>query len=220
MDLDLIFKNNWRTLLAPYIESQEFTDHMNWLANEYNTKKVYPHQTLIFKAFNMCAPENLRVVWIGLDPYPGGQATGIAMGVKFAARYPPTLQIIEREHNRDLDKDGLDLSFMKYANKILFLNTALTLEAKKTKSHWNEWQPFTRYVLNTINEKCLHTLFILLGSQAQSYGPLITNETHFVLSLPHPMREVYSPGCGFIGSGLFSIINNHVKTYYNEEPIY
>lgn len=220
MNLDLIFKNNWRYYLAPYIESQEFTNHLNWLASEYATKKIYPKQNLIFKAFNMCDTKNLRVVWLGLDPYPGGEATGIAMGVKDTTSYPPTLQIIEKEHNRDLNKDGLDLSFEKYADRILFLNTALTIEAGKTKSHWKEWQPFTRNVITTINEKSLHVLFVLLGTQAQSYGPLITNETHFVLSLPHPMREVYSPGCGFNGSGLFTIINNHVKTYYNEDPIY
>ena len=222
MDFSKIFTNNWRFLLEPYLNTPEFIAHMQWIESEYKSDRViYPEGRKVFRAFNLCQPEKVRVVWLGLDPYPNENATGLSMAVPpNTIKFPPTLQKLEFEYNNDLGHDGMDLTFVSYADRILFLNTALTVEYGRTKSHWKEWQPFTEFVLKTINEKCNNLLFVLLGNEAKSYEHLIDKRIHKILALPHPVAEVYKPGIGFLGSKLFTKINTHVKDYFQESNIF
>lgn len=215
MDYKKIFKNDWYHTLDVIINTEEFKNHMDWLQTEYKTKTVYPASTKIFRAFNKCEPNNLQVVWLGLDPYINGEATGLSFGVPpETVKFPPTLRIIENEYITDLGRDDLDLSFETYSKHILFLNTALTVLKGETKSHWQQWQFFTEAVISIINNEHRNVLFVLLGKEAENYAKFIDTKNHTILSLPHPMAEVYKPGIGFKNSRLFTKINEHAFKYF------
>ena len=55
-----------------------------------------PAYTNIFKAFNLCSYDSLKVVMIGQDPYPQeGVATGILFGNKEGTELSPSLKIVK-----------------------------------------------------------------------------------------------------------------------------
>ena len=56
----------------------------------------------IFRAFDMCDPDNLKVVIIGQDPYHGpGQANGLCFSVGDGVPFPPSLVNIFKEVHDD-----------------------------------------------------------------------------------------------------------------------
>ena len=62
---------------------------------------IFPPQPL--RALALTAPEDVRVVILGQDPYHGrGQAEGLAFSVAPGVRLPPSLQNIFKEIQRDL----------------------------------------------------------------------------------------------------------------------
>ena len=59
---------------------------------------MYPAPKNIFRAFDLCPFEKVKVVILGQDPYHGtGQANGLAFAVNDGTRLPPSLQNIYKE---------------------------------------------------------------------------------------------------------------------------
>jgi uracil-DNA glycosylase len=90
----------------------------------------------------LTAPEDVRVVILGQDPYHGrGQAEGLAFSVASGVRLPPSLQNIFKEMQRDLGAPFPPFpqpggSLVKWAqNGVLLLNTCLTVEEGQAASH-------------------------------------------------------------------------------------
>ena len=66
-------------------------------------KKIYPLEKEIFKAFELTAPENTKVVILGQDPYHNfNQANGLCFSVKEKQLLPPSLKNIFKELEDDL----------------------------------------------------------------------------------------------------------------------
>ena len=62
------------------------------------TQTVYPKSENIFRAFNKCPFEKVKVVIIGQDPYHGeGQADGLCFSVNDNVKLPPSLKNIFKE---------------------------------------------------------------------------------------------------------------------------
>ena len=98
----------------------------------------YPPAADIFKAFEVCEPENVRCIIIGQDPYHGhGQANGLAFSVAKNQPIPPSLKNIFKEYSADLDVESPihgDLSSWA-SNGVFLINTALSVRAKAAGSH-------------------------------------------------------------------------------------
>lgn len=81
------FEANWWIKLKPFIESDTFRHIGSTLQKEHKEGKIItPSFENTFRAFKECPYNNLRVVLLGLDPYPGA---GIADGLAFSARNHP-----------------------------------------------------------------------------------------------------------------------------------
>ena len=64
---------------------------------------VYPPRELRYRALEFVAPEDVRIVILGQDPYHGtGQAMGLAFSVSRNVRVPPSLANIFKELAADL----------------------------------------------------------------------------------------------------------------------
>src|SRR5690606_1983725 len=59
----------------------------------YQQQTVYPHPSNVFRAFNLCPFDQVKVVIVGQDPYHGpGQAIGLSFAVNEGIQLPPSLK--------------------------------------------------------------------------------------------------------------------------------
>lgn len=172
---------------------------------------IFPPQPL--RALELTAPEDVRVVILGQDPYHGrGQAEGLAFSVASGVRLPPSLQNIFKEIQRDLGAPFPPFpqpggSLVKWAqNGVLLLNTCLTVEEGQAASHSKKgWEALTDAIIRQVAEQGRPTVFMLWGSHAQSKRVLIPSDRgHLVLMSNHPSPlSALRPPVPFIGNGHF-----------------
>lgn len=189
----------------------------------YETNTVFPEKQNIFKAFYLTKLDNLKVVILGQDPYHGfGQAQGLAFSTPANIKNPPSMQNILKEINSDLGKKSIceDGDLTPWAKQgVLLLNTILTVEEAKPKSHHNlGWEVFTDNIIKYISDNCEDTIFILWGSPAISKTKLIDRKKHHILTAPHP--SPLSSYRGFFGCKHFSQTNDILKSLNKEAIIW
>lgn len=189
----------------------------------YETTTVFPEKQNIFKAFYLTKLDNLKVVILGQDPYHGfGQAQGLAFSTPANIKNPPSMQNILKEIQSDLGKKSIceDGDLTPWAKQgVLLLNTILTVEEAKPKSHHNlGWEVFTDNIIKYISDNCEDIIFILWGSPAISKTKLIDTKKHHILTAPHP--SPLSSYRGFFGCKHFSQTNNILKSLNKEAIIW
>ena len=189
----------------------------------YKTTTVFPEKQNISKAFSLTKLDNLKVVILGQDPYHGfGQAQGLAFSTPANIKNPPSMQNILKEIQSDLGKKSIckDGDLTPWAKQgVLLLNTILTVEEAKPKSHHNlGWEVFTDNIIKYISDNCEDTIFILWGSPAISKTKLIDRKKHHILTAPHP--SPLSSYRGFFGCKHFSQTNNILKSLNKEAIIW
>lgn len=171
------------------------------IANERKTHSVFPKKEETFKAFHLTPFDDIRVVIVGMDPYPNRyKGEPVAHGLAFSPRnneyLPPSLkQIYNQILNSFYTKEETDyrqLELSEWAKQGVFLlNTALTVREGEAGSHLNEWQWFTTGVIKKINELSTGVIFCLWGKEAQKLETYI--ESHnIILKAPHPVSASYS----------------------------
>ena len=189
----------------------------------YKTTTVFPEKQNIFKAFSLTKLDDVKVVILGQDPYHGfGQAQGLAFSTPANIKNPPSMQNILKEIQSDLGKKSIceDGDLTPWAKQgVLLLNTILTVEEAKPKSHHNlGWEVFTDNIIKYISDNCEDTIFILWGSPAISKTKLIDRKKHHILTAPHP--SPLSSYRGFFGCKHFSQTNNILKSLNKEAIIW
>ncbi|MCS6790236.1 MAG: uracil-DNA glycosylase [Bacteroidia bacterium] len=201
---------SWKALLAEEFQKPYFEALIAFLKDEKSKGKViYPPGNQIFRAFDLCPVDKVKVVILGQDPYHGpGQAHGLCFSVPRGVPLPPSLQNIFKELEADLGFPSPphgDLS--GWAEQGVFLlNAILTVEARKPTSHQNKgWENFTDRVIQKISEVRPHVVFILWGQYARNKKGLIDPFKHLILEAAHP--SPYSAERGFFGSRPFSKAN-------------
>ena len=222
--LSNLFGEGWFNAMGTYLMSQDFANLGHWLIGERKTNTVYPVQQNVFKAFKLTPYEDVKVVFLGLDPYiRKNQAIGLSFGVytDMGVKVPPSLKTIIKELESDLDVLCLefDHSLEGWAKQgVLMLNTALTVVEGQTNSHLKAWNPFTMQVIDAINRKNDNVVYILLGKTAQGYEKYLDADTTRVIKAPHPAAEAYAGGkAGFYGSKIFSKCNAMLYMLEKEE---
>ncbi|WP_096024300.1 uracil-DNA glycosylase [Campylobacter lanienae] len=221
MYLDLIsyLDPSWQELLKDELNSQNFANIIKFLNSQTTT--IYPPKELIFNAFNLCKPSDLKVIIIGQDPYHNPQeAMGLAFSVPQGVRIPPSLKNIFKELIDDINSDILvnrssDLS--DWARQgVLLLNSALTVEKNRPASHAKiGWQGFISGVIKIINLRFNHCVFMLWGNHAKALSPLIDPNSHLILQAAHPSPLARG---AFFGSRHFSKCNEYLLAH-SKTPI-
>ena len=181
-------------------------------------KTIYPPKKEIFKAFELTAPENTKVVILGQDPYYNfNQANGLCFSVNKKQPLPPSLKNIFKELEDDLgikNYEHGDLS--SWAKQgVLLMNTSLTVEKGKPGSHLKfGWEQLTDQVIRSFNKK-MKIVFVLWGKSAAKKKKFINEDKHFILEASHP--SPLSCHKGFFGCNHFSRCNNFLKISGKEE---
>ena len=190
------------------------------VADSYGRETVYPEVTHLWRAFELCPFDRVKVVVLGQDPYHGpGQAHGLAFSVPRGVAEPPSLRNIFKEFASDT---GLtpppsgDLTAW-VREGVLLLNTSLTVRAGVTASHADgRWDPFVDRVLEVLNAEGRPLAFWLWGAHAQKRGSVLSNPRHLVLRSAHP--SPLGAYRGFWGSKPFSTTAEWFKTQGIDGP--
>jgi len=211
---------SWLEVLNDEFEKPYFEDLIQFVKKEYTSGKIYPEGKNIFRAFELCHFEDVKVVILGQDPYHGPkQANGLSFSVNDGMALPPSLQNIYKEIESDLNvkmpkKGNLD-GWAKQG--VLLLNATLTVRANTPGSHQHKgWEEFTDAVIQAISDKKEHIVFLLWGRYAQEKGKIIDRSKHCVLTAPHP--SPFSAHQGFLGCKHFSKTNKYLESV-GEKPI-
>ena len=91
MNKPVRLEESWKKRLLPEFEQPYFTELRAYVRDEYASGAVYPPAAQIFRAFDECPFDRVKVVILGQDPYHGpGQAEGLAFSVRPGVRTPPS----------------------------------------------------------------------------------------------------------------------------------
>ena len=169
---------------------------------------IFPPTSMVFRALELVDFYEAKVLILGQDPYHDlGQANGLSFSVNKEIMIPPSLRNIFLELKDDLNipiSQHGDLTFWAQ-QKILLLNSVLTVEHGKPNSHKElGWDKLTDQIISQLSKRG-NMIFVLWGKIAQSKLQLINKKTNKVLSAPHP--SPLSAYRGFFGCRHFSKIN-------------
>jgi uracil-DNA glycosylase len=202
----------WQTLVDGFFASPTGVHLLAFLRQRLAADAViFPPQPL--RALALTAPESVRVVILGQDPYHGrGQAEGLAFSVAPGVALPPSLRNIFKELQRDLGEPMPPFpspggSLVRWARQgVLLLNTCLTVEEGKPASHAGKgWEVLTDAIIRQVSDHSEHAVFMLWGSHAQGKRKLIDASRHLILCANHPSPlSALRPPTPFIGCGHFS----------------
>lgn len=213
-------RQEWQELLEEKLKSDSYKNLINWLKTEYATKTIFPKAENVFNSLNLVAPENVRVVILGQDPYHGvNQAHGLCFSVEKDVNFPPSLQNIFKELASDvgctMPKSG---NLTKWARQgVLLLNSVLTVEKGQPNSHKNKgWEEITSEVIKVLNASEKPIIFMLWGGEAKKIAKNIDGAKHFVLTAHHPSPLSANRG-GWFGCKHFSTANTILKSLNLEE---
>lgn len=200
------------------------------------TETIYPVQEKILNALAFTAPEDVRVVILGQDPYHGpNQAMGLSFSVPKGEKLPPSLRNIYKEMVSDIGcsmpESGELTSWAQQG--VLLLNTTLTVREHAANSHAKlGWRVLTNHVI----ERCFMLpqpiVFLAWGrhavalvedarTKAADQGSAGLDSKHILRSThPSPLSANKQGGelHAFMGSRPFSSANA-LLAHYDENPI-
>lgn len=203
---------DWKALLQEEFDKPYFEELIRFVKEEYATRRIYPRGSNIFRAFDKCPVDRLKVVIIGQDPYHGpNQAHGLCFSVADGVPHPPSLQNIFKEVTADTGaaipvSGNLD----RWAEQgVLLLNAVLTVREHEAASHAGRgWEQFTDAVVRTINAHKQGVVYLLWGSYAQKKGAIADPTRNCILKAVHP--SPLSAYRGFLGCKHFSRANEYL----------
>lgn len=172
-----------------------------------DTRDILPPADQRFAALDACAPNDVRVVIMGQDPYPTpGHAHGLSFSVEPDVRpLPRSLNNIYKEMVEDIGGAPMTGDLRGWAKQgVLLLNSVLSVPAGEANGHKSlGWQELAHQVLAEVSKS--PTAFLLWGKQAQALSKHIHPGDHLMIETAHP--SPLSARRGFFGSRPFSRIN-------------
>lgn len=183
-------------------------------------KTIYPVWEDIYRAFDFCELEDVKICILGQDPYHGpDQANGLAFSVDDGIPFPPSLKNIFTEMCSDLNcsyPTSGDLA--SWAEQgVLLLNSALTVEEGNPGAHVKLWEPVVVAIITALIER--KVIFLLWGNKAwELYSKAVPNENVPLSFMRAAHPSPFSVNKGFFGCKHFSKANEWLKSK-NKSPI-
>jgi uracil-DNA glycosylase len=221
---ELLKSSGWHNILKGFLLSEDFDKIIFALKDEVdNDRRFTPPLKQVFRSFQECPVDDLKVVFIGQDPYPQlNVADGISFSCGNTMKKEASLRYIHNAiaktvYNDKIQAKDLSADLTPWANQgILMLNTSLTTEIGKIGKHFSIWEPFTNYMLDMINSMDKSVIFVFLGKKAQEYEELISDK-HVKLYASHPASAAYQKQQEWDCNDIFNKIN--AKLIENNQKI-
>jgi uracil-DNA glycosylase len=195
--IERLKQSGWANKLKGFVQSSDFDKILEKLYKlRENGKRFTPPLKQVFRAFEECPIDKLKVIMIGQDPYPHlGIADGIAFSCSNTMKPQPSLKNIFEAVDAtvyDNDRREYDPDLTRWANQgVLLLNSALTCQVDKVGSHYAIWQEFIAYTMDILNFTNTGLIFVLMGKQAQELENMI-GDHHHIIKVSHPASAAYT----------------------------
>ena len=207
--------SGWANKLRGFVQSSDFNKVLETLYKlREDGKRFTPPLKQVFRAFEECSVDKLKVIMIGQDPYPYlGVADGLAFSCSMTDKVQPSLKNIFQAVNStvyDNEHKEYNPDLTRWANQgVLLLNSALTCQVDKIGSHYPVWKEFIAYTMDILNYTDSGLIFVLMGKQAQELESMI-GEHHHIIKVSHPASAAYTKttwDCGDMFNEINKIIN-------------
>ena len=146
-----------------------------------------------FRALRLVAPDAVKVVVIGQDPYP---TAGHADGLAFSAGQGRPRSLARIFEVLAADRPGRFVAPSSWRlddwahQGVLLLNVALTVEVGRSGSHMAcGWQALTREIVENLETRACPPVFFLWGAKAIAFGPRPAASEGRILTTRHPSYD-------------------------------
>lgn len=203
------------------------------ISSSLHDGNIVPYMNEIFRAFELVPLNEIKVIWLGQDPYYTfttieNSEVPSAMGLCFSLRrgdpkINKSLNNIFSLAERTLNKTTSEGKLIRWIRPdhgdltewarqgILFLNVTLTncSISRSPSMHENIWKGLVEHhILNYIISKTDNVIFVLLGRKAQDAIPRSArNNPKVETTHPSPMSAYR----GFNDSNIFNDINDYLS---------
>lgn len=206
--------DNWASFIKKTLDYSEFHNQLNQFIAKY--EYILPEKDKIFAVFDYMAPQKVKCVLFGEDPYPRNtSACGVAfwdkeinswqdktngnslknilkalLVAKGKADYNIKIDEIREIAFKENFKSPPQLFEHWLKQGILLINTSLTFTNSRTKKeHFDFWQPFHEILIHALNKRTTSPFYILWGSKAQKWESHIKqsiDDANKIIKQGHP----------------------------------
>lgn len=223
----------WADKFKPFIESKEMWDIMQRIKADafeekivdgkvvvYRKTEIVPKSSDTFRAFATTRPEDIKVIFILMDPYPRKykdgslQATGVAMDCSNSpdGKLQPSLEFFYDAIDNEYGKKVTRSKSLLYLHEqgVMMYNSDLTCKVNKTESHAGYWDKFQKYFLQEVMHGTTGIIYVLCGKSSQRLERYINPLGNYIFKLTHPSSAQYGAGV-WDSKGIFKTINRILK---------
>ena len=216
--------SGWGDKLKTFIMSEDFDAILKQLLKEAQEgKRFTPIVKQLFRAFEECPYNDLKVVMMGQDPYPHiNVADGIAFSCSNTGKIEASLRFMYKELEDTVYKDGFtwDPDLKRWSNQgILMLNCALTTSIGKVGSHYKLWQPFLAFVFDVLMYNNPGLVYVFLGKKAQEWAESVP-DNNFKIFASHPASAAHGNLERWDSGDMFRKVQDIVEKNYNYKIIW
>ena len=169
------YPEHWK---AEFENADSLIRHALTFVNEQISSgcRVFPQNKDLFRAFELVKPKEVRLIVIAQDPYHSVDAdTGlpVATGMSFECRgkkLQPSLANVFKELKRTHGVCPSTGDLSHWAKQgVLLINTCLTVNEGKAKSHGTIWNPAMIKILQSFFDKKRKVIVALWGAEARKF---------------------------------------------------
>lgn len=200
-----ILSKEWINPLSKFIQSTQFDNITETIRSERKRGfNIQPTTDRVFRAFNLCKPNDVKVIMAAQDPYnairDGGHiADGLAFSCSLTKSPQPSLRNIykgvQKTTGSDLmEKNDWDLEYLARQG-VLLINSSLTVRSNYANSHKGLWDEFLNEVFFEVVNRVTHPIvYMMLGKEALSTFSKYIRIGDHTLNAVHPAAAAYTGG--------------------------
>lgn len=188
--------SGWADKLKTFILSSDFDKILKALLKDAQEgRRFTPQIKQVFRAFEECPYNELKVIIMGQDPYPQlGVADGIAFSCSNTKIIEASLRYMFKEIEDTVYTDGYswDPDLRRWSKQgVLMLNSALTTRVGKVGQHYNIWQPFIAFVMDQLMCYNPGLIYAFMGKKAQEWSESVS-DNNYKLFCSHPASAAHN----------------------------
>lgn len=214
-------ESGWDRILKGFVLSDDFHSILEeLLAQSQADKRFTPVLKQLFRAFEECPYDDLKIIMVGQDPYPKAEvADGVSFSCSNTMKVQPSLRFMFKELEDTVYPDGYEWNpdLTRWSNQgILMLNTALTTTVGKIGSHVELWRPFMNYLLDVLGSHNNGLLYVFMGNKAKDWSKMVP-KNNYKFFTTHPASAAYTGAQSWNSGNMFNQVNKVLKENYNTE---
>jgi len=216
--------SGWGDKLKTFIMSNDFDKILKYLlADVKDGKRFIPPLKYIFRAFEECPYDKLKVVILGQDPYPQiDTADGIALSCSLKDKPEASLRYLLKEVEDTVYPEGYTWNndLKHWSNQgILMLNIAFTTNIGTIGQHYKLWQPFLSFLLDILTFQNSGLVYVFMGKKSQEWTESIP-DNNWKLFTTHPASAAYFDAERWDSGDVFNKVNKILKDNYNQKIVW